>query len=136
VASWTYVNAAPPIAIGETSRPVRHDDRFLNELIGELTVRSPIFAQLWADHNVRHHTTGKKTLHHPLVGELTVTYESMQTGDSGHSLVTYTAEPGSPSADALALLASWTAGGHREEGQSDPRTHGTQPRKPGAVSTV
>jgi transcriptional regulator with XRE-family HTH domain len=102
----------------------RHDDRFLNELIGELTVRSPIFAQLWADHNVRHHTTGKKTLHHPLVGELTVTYESMQTGDSGHSLVTYTAEPGSPSADALALLASWTAGGHREEGQSMPQTHG------------
>lgn len=101
----------------------RHDDRSLNELIGELTVRSSIFAQLWADHNVRHHTTGTKTLHHPLVGELTVTYESMQTGDSGHSLVTYTAEPGSPSADALALLASWTGEPHKEDVPIHPTTH-------------
>jgi hypothetical protein len=84
-------------------------DRLLNELIGELSVRSEYFRQLWADHNVRHHTTGTKTVHHPVVGELTVTYESLQIGDAGQSLVTYTAEADSASADALTMLSSWTA---------------------------
>ncbi|MFC9838445.1 helix-turn-helix transcriptional regulator [Rhodococcus sp. NPDC127530] len=84
-------------------------DRQLVALIGELSVRSEHFRQLWAEHDVRNHSTGTKTLHNPIVGEVTVTYEAMRTGESGHTLVTYTAEANSPSADALKLLASWAA---------------------------
>ena len=48
--------------------------------------------------------------HHPVVGDLELSFESFATAaDSGQSLLTYTAEPGSPSQDALNLLASWVA---------------------------
>jgi transcriptional regulator with XRE-family HTH domain len=85
-------------------------DRALSDLIGELSTRSDTFRQLWAAHNVRHHRTGLKRLHHPTVGDLHLTYEAMElTADPGLTLITYTAEPGSPSQDALNLLASWAA---------------------------
>jgi hypothetical protein len=59
---------------------------------------------------VRLHRTGVKRLHHPDVGDLTLAYESMElTADSGLRLNAYTAEPGTPSQEALNLLASWTA---------------------------
>ena len=85
------------------------DDRLLNELIGELSVRSNEFRRWWADHNVRKHSTGTKHFHHPIVGDLTVGFESLYVGDNlDLNFVTYTAEPNSPSAEALGLLASWT----------------------------
>jgi transcriptional regulator with XRE-family HTH domain len=85
-------------------------DRNLSDLIGELSTRSNDFRVRWAAHNVRIHTTGVKLLHHPVVGDLDLPFESFPLpGDSGQSLLTYTAEPGSPSQDALNLLASWTA---------------------------
>ncbi|MCW2700499.1 MAG: transcriptional regulator, family [Blastococcus sp.] len=84
------------------------DDRELTELIGELTTRSQHFSTLWATHNVRWHTTGTKRYHHPVVGDLTLAYEGMAlTADPGQTLFTFTAEPGSPSQQALAFLASW-----------------------------
>jgi hypothetical protein len=89
-----------------------HDpyDRALSDLIGELSTRSATFRTRWAAHHVRHHRTGVKHLHHPVVGDLILTYESMElTADQGLRLNAYSAEPGSPSADALHLLASWTA---------------------------
>lgn len=85
------------------------DDRLMNELIGELSVQSEHFRALWAEHDVRDHRSGTKILHHPMVGELAVTYESLDVGDSDQRLVSYTVAPGSPSAGALALLASWNA---------------------------
>lgn len=89
----------------------RHpEDRQLNELIGELSVRSPEFRRWWADHNVRKHSTGTKHFHHPVVGDLTVGFESLYVGDNlEQNLVAYTVEPNSPSAEALGLLASWAA---------------------------
>jgi hypothetical protein len=85
-------------------------DRALTDLIGELSTRSEVFRTWWAAHNVRLHRTGTKRLHHPLVGDLTLAFESMElTTDQGLRLNAYTAEPGSPSQDALNLLASWTA---------------------------
>jgi transcriptional regulator with XRE-family HTH domain len=85
-------------------------DRNLAELIGELSTRSDVFRRRWAAHDVRLHRTGIKRLHHPVVGDLTLAYESMElTADSGLRLNAYSAEPGSPSSDALALLASWSA---------------------------
>ena len=59
---------------------------------------------------MRFHRTGAKLLHHPIVGDLELTYESFDLpADPGLSLSTYTAEPGSRSAEALTLLASWAA---------------------------
>jgi transcriptional regulator with XRE-family HTH domain len=85
-------------------------DRQLSDLIGELSTRSDEFRVRWAAHDVRIHTTGVKLLHHPVVGDLELSFESFSTaGDSGQSLLTYTAEPGSPSHDALNLLATWAA---------------------------
>jgi hypothetical protein len=84
------------------------DDRVLTELIGELTTRSERFSALWATHNVRWHTTGTKHFHHRVVGDLSLAYEAMAlTADQGLMLLTYTAEPGSPSQHALQFLASW-----------------------------
>jgi hypothetical protein len=84
-------------------------DRQTSDLIGELSTRSAEFRQRWAAHNVRIHTTGVKLLHHPVVGDLDLPFESFPlASDPSQSLLTYTAEPGSPSQDALNLLASWT----------------------------
>ncbi len=79
------------------------------ELVGELSVKSPEFRRWWADHNVRERTHGTKRYHHPLVGELTLQYESVALlGDPDQTLCIYTAEAASPSETALRLLANWT----------------------------
>jgi transcriptional regulator with XRE-family HTH domain len=83
-------------------------DQGLTNLVGELSTRSDLFRTLWAEHNVRQHRTGSKRFHHPVVGDMTLSYESMAlTADPGLRLNAYVAEPGTPSAEALALLASW-----------------------------
>jgi transcriptional regulator with XRE-family HTH domain len=88
-------------------------DRALSDLIGQLSTRSDVFRTWWAAHDVRQHRSGVKRLRHPLVGELTLAYESMElVTDPGLRLNAYTAEPGSASQDALNLLASWTAVPH------------------------
>jgi transcriptional regulator with XRE-family HTH domain len=85
-------------------------DRDLSDLIGELSTRSETFRTRWAAHNVRFHRTGIKHLHHPEVGDLELSYESLElTSDPGLILLAYTAEPGSASEDGLRLLASWAA---------------------------
>ena len=85
-------------------------DRRLSDPIGELSTRSGEFRVRWAAHNVKFHRTGTKTLHHPVVGPLTLAYEALELpGDSGQRILAYTAEPGSPSQEGLNLLASWSA---------------------------
>jgi transcriptional regulator with XRE-family HTH domain len=87
-------------------------DRHLTDLIGELSTRSDRFRAWWAAHNVRLHRAGIKRLHHPLVGDLTLAYESMElAADHNLRLNAYSAEPGSPDQDALNLIASWAATG-------------------------
>jgi transcriptional regulator with XRE-family HTH domain len=84
------------------------DDPRLSALVGELSVKSREFRQLWATHDVKERNHGVKRLHHPLVGDLCLNYEGFRiSDDTDLSLVTYHAEPGSPSAEALRLLASW-----------------------------
>ncbi|MEV0150537.1 MULTISPECIES: helix-turn-helix transcriptional regulator [unclassified Nonomuraea] len=85
-------------------------DRRLTDLIGELSTRSEGFRRRWAAHNVRIHTTGVKLLHHPVVGDLDLPFETFPLGTHpSQFLLTYTAEPASRSQDALNLLASWAA---------------------------
>jgi transcriptional regulator with XRE-family HTH domain len=85
-------------------------DRALSNLIGELSTRSENFRTWWAAHNVRFHRTGVKRFHHPAVGDITLTYEALDlAADSGLRISAYSAEPGTPSDDALKLLDSWAA---------------------------
>jgi transcriptional regulator with XRE-family HTH domain len=85
-------------------------DRDLTNLIGELSTQSEPFRTKWAAHNVRFHHTGTKRLHHPIVGDLQLTYETMQlSADNGLTMFAYTAEPGTKSEQALHLLGSWVA---------------------------
>ena len=85
-------------------------DKELSNLVGELSTRSPEFRTWWAAHNVRYHQTGTKRLLHPVVGELELSYEVLElSADTGLTIATYTAEPGSRSQQALDLLASWIA---------------------------
>jgi transcriptional regulator with XRE-family HTH domain len=84
-------------------------DRALSNLIGKLSTRSEAFRQMWAAHNVRFHRTGLKRFHHPVVGDLALAFEALDLTADGLRITAYTAEPGSPSQDALNLLASWAA---------------------------
>ena len=85
-------------------------DQDLTALIGELSTRSEKFRQRWAAHNVRFHRTGFKRLHHPVVGDLGLNFEAMEFPSTpGLTLLVYTAPEGTPTADAIKLLASWAA---------------------------
>jgi transcriptional regulator with XRE-family HTH domain len=85
-------------------------DRGLTDLVGELATRSEEFRARWAAHQVRLHHDGVKQFAHPVVGGIEVAYDSLDLpSDPGLVLVVYTAEPSSPSEDALRLLASWAA---------------------------
>jgi transcriptional regulator with XRE-family HTH domain len=99
-------------------------DRPLSDLVGELSTRSDEFRVRWAAHNVRFHRTGTKRIHHPVVGELELSYESMDlSADDGLSVAIFTAEPGSASQQALDLLASWTATPDAESRVGETREH-------------
>jgi transcriptional regulator with XRE-family HTH domain len=85
-------------------------DRAMQDLVGELSTRSETFRTLWGAHNVRTHGTGTKRFQHPVVGELNLAYEELLlTAEPGLIFMIYSAEPGSPSAERLRLLASWAA---------------------------
>jgi transcriptional regulator with XRE-family HTH domain len=85
-------------------------DKALHDLVGELSTRSTDFRRLWSRQDVRLHGAGTKHFHHTVVGDLELAYESVDMiSDPGLSLTIYAAEPGSSTAHALELLASWTA---------------------------
>ncbi|WP_432007620.1 helix-turn-helix domain-containing protein [Streptomyces parvus] len=92
------------------------DDPQLSALVGELSLKSEEFRRLWATHNVKEKGHGIKLLRHPLVGDLTLSYETLNLpDDEDQQLVTYHAEPGSESVQALRLLASWGADAGRTD---------------------
>jgi transcriptional regulator with XRE-family HTH domain len=102
-------------------------DKDLHDLVGELSTRSDDFRTRWGAHDVRHHGTGTKRFHHAVVGDLELAYEGLElVAEPGLTLTVYTAEPGSPSHDALRLLASWAASEASE--QPDPEAHRTEHR--------
>lgn len=85
-------------------------DRDLITLVGELSTQSELFRQQWASQNVKFHRSGRKRLRHPVVGELDLNFEAMElTSEPELRLNIYTADPDTPTADGLQLLASWAA---------------------------
>ncbi|TPW77449.1 helix-turn-helix transcriptional regulator [Schumannella soli] len=100
-------------------------DRGFQDLVGELSTRSEVFRTLWGRHDVRQHGAGMKRFTHPVVGELTLAYEELAiTAEPGTIMMIYSAEPGSPSAERLRLLASWA------------RTEGMTPYAAGMVAPI
>jgi transcriptional regulator with XRE-family HTH domain len=92
-----------------------HDpyDRDLSDLVGELATQSEPFRTRWAQHNVRFHNTAVKHFHHPVVGDLDLSFNRLNLpADHGLTIFTYAAEPGSRAEDALKLLGSWAATTH------------------------
>ncbi|MGW2380459.1 helix-turn-helix domain-containing protein [Streptomyces sp. NPDC001658] len=107
------------------------DDPRLSALVGELSVRSEEFRRLWANHDVKEKSYGVKHVHHPLVGELTLHFEAFPLSDGTEQiLMTYHAEPGSPTAEALRLLASWGADATRAGAGSWQGHKPVPPRQP------
>lgn len=85
-------------------------DPDLHDLVGQLGTLSEEFRTRWGAHDVRRHDTGQKHFHHRIAGELQLHFESTDLPtDPGWKLQIYTPEPGSSTADALRLLASWAA---------------------------
>ncbi|WP_327328106.1 helix-turn-helix transcriptional regulator [Streptomyces sp. NBC_01210] len=86
------------------------EDPRLRELVGELSMKSADFRVLWARHDVRGKTREAKLFHHAQVGDLELHYEAFTVNSAPtQQLIVYQAEPGSTSADALALLGSLSA---------------------------
>ena len=102
--------AAITVAILRTEAGRVPYDKDLHDLVGELSTRSTEFRTLWGRHDVRHHGSGAKSFRHQVVGELALSFEGMElAAEPGLHLTVYTAEPNSPTAERLALLASWAA---------------------------
>jgi hypothetical protein len=79
-------------------------------LIGELSMRSEPFRGWWAAQDVYVHRHGTKRFRHPAIGELELAFEALEMpGDEPLTVLTYSAEPGTPSGDGLELLAAWAA---------------------------
>ena len=117
--SWDGI-ASDAVAILRAEAGRDPYDKRLSDLVGELSTRSDEFRVRWAAHNVKFHRTGAKTLHHPVVGDLTLDYEALELpGDTGQRILVYSAEPLSRSQEALDLLASWA---------TTPADHGSSGR--------
>jgi MmyB-like transcription regulator ligand binding domain len=102
----------------------RWSDMALTDLVGELSTRSEEFRTRWAAHNVRLHRTGRKVIHHPVVGRLDLVYDTLHpSAHAGLTLLVFTAAPESPgTADALTLIATWAATLDAEAGTSSSGT--------------
>ncbi len=107
---WAQI-ASEMVAILRLDAGAHPDDPRTTELVGELTLKSPEFSRWWSQHKVLDRTWGHKRFNHPVVGPLEIDYEALHLpGDPNQTLFVYRVPDGdTPSAEALALLASWYA---------------------------
>jgi transcriptional regulator with XRE-family HTH domain len=103
----TGENAFGPFAAGHLRAAAGRypDDPSVRALIDELVDHSEEFARLWASHQVRTARHLHKTIQHPVVGPITLNCDVLTVPDQDQHVVIFTAEPGSPSDQALQLLA-------------------------------
>lgn len=121
--------ARQTVAILRTAAGRAPHDRALSNLIGELSTRDETFRNLWASHNVREHPSGSKSLHHPVMGDVEVSFEGMQLASApGLLLLAYTTAPGSESHDKMRLLATWTSTDPADASASTEAAPDTQQR--------
>ena len=126
--------AATCVSILRTEAGRDPRDRAMHDLVGELSTRSDEFRRLWGSHDVRLHGAGIKAFHHTAVGTLDLAYESMDmVSEPGLTMTIYAAEPASPTAEALALLASWAA--TERSSRLSELTTNTTGRTPGTGDT-
>ncbi len=105
---WSAV-AAQTVAQLHLNAGHHPDEPGMAALIGELSLKSEDFRRLWADHEIRECRFGVKRVRHPVAGLLTLPYETLTVpADPEQTIVVYTPEPGSETAERLALLGSWS----------------------------
>ncbi|MEU7813373.1 helix-turn-helix transcriptional regulator [Pseudonocardia sp. NPDC049154] len=80
------------------------DDPGLHRLIATLEKGSERFARMWAERTVRVRHGDRKRIRHPQVGELTLDCDTLHDAFDDQMLLVYSAAPGTPEAEALALL--------------------------------
>ncbi|KOV83282.1 helix-turn-helix domain-containing protein [Nocardia sp. NRRL S-836] len=130
-ADWEAV-AHTCVALLRREAATYPDDPQLIALVGELSVQDPQFRQWWAAHHVVGRRIGTKTLHHPVVGDLTLDWDTLTcTTDPEQQLITWTAEPGTPADDKLRILASWTTTHQQETAPTAPADQLPDLRKDG-----
>lgn len=106
---WEH-NADDLVATLRTYAGQNPRDKRLTDLIGELVTRSDTFRHRWAKHDVRHHRAGLKRIHHPVVGDLELSYQAMELpAHPDWFMFAFTAEPGSATEERLLLLGSLAA---------------------------
>ncbi|EPD55718.1 hypothetical protein HMPREF1211_07683 [Streptomyces sp. HGB0020] len=117
--AWAH-DAREAVAALRMEAAAEPDDPDLAKLVGELSLQDPDFRTWWAEHRVSSASYGTKHYRHHLVGDLTLDCDTWSSPDgSGQRLMILTAEPGSPSHDALRILTSWTTGHPTTAGTED-----------------
>jgi transcriptional regulator with XRE-family HTH domain len=107
---WSEAAAGALVAGFRQSVGTDTDDPRFIELVGELSLASPVFQRLWSRHEIRPPQGASMTFHHPQVGEVSVDRDKLAvSGTDGMVLVIYHVAPGSPDAEKLALLADIAA---------------------------
>jgi transcriptional regulator with XRE-family HTH domain len=118
-ADWEAL-AARSVALLRITAEARAGDARLDALVAAGSASSPMFRELWDRQDVRRVGEGVHVLRHPLVGELRLSYLRLPLLDTdGQSLFLYFAEPGTPSAVAMARLAGG-GGDQQDQGPARP----------------
>lgn len=107
--NW-HVSARTTVSALRMHAAENPEDPELAKLVGDLSVQDEDFRKWWAEHHVAVHDSGTKVVRHPVVGDITVDWDSLTlSADPGQRLVFWTADPDSPSHDKLLILASWAS---------------------------
>lgn len=93
----------PPPVPGRISDVVRPSIQRLIDRLADLR-RSADFVRRWDESGATPWRSHRKTIDHPSLGMITLDCETLLVPDPDQAVIVYSAEPGTPAADALALL--------------------------------